>query len=89
MASMLLSEKVLKILSFCQKLKILYISDNTIGFKFLQHVVQYVSNNEWRDFSLSVSAFASVVQKTFNCKFSEKTEFPTEHFMLLLLTLTS
>ena len=33
---------------------------------------KYVSSNVWRDFTLPVSAFATVVWKTFNGKFTAK-----------------
>ena len=39
-----------------QKFKMLNILYHTIVFKFHQHVVQYLSNDVWRDFSLPMSA---------------------------------
>ena len=45
---------------FVKKLKILFSLDHLILLKFHQHVVQYLSNNVWRDFRLLMSASAMV-----------------------------
>ena len=42
---------------------------------------KYVSNNAWKDFRLTVSAFATVARKKFIGKFTAKIDFPIEHFM--------
>ena len=83
-----LSKMVLKNRTFVKKVKNLYISEHMILFKFCQHVVQILSNNVWRDFSLAVSAFAKVALKSSNCKFTAKIRFPIGHFMLPLPMLT-
>ena len=77
MASTLLSKIVFKNSIFCQKLKILYISDNAVLFKFASMWSRYVTNNVWRDFTLSVSVIATVARKSCNGKFSAKIDLPT------------
>ena len=67
-----LSKMVLKNSSFCQK----------------HHNFLYFGPYVWREFSLPVSAFATVALKSSNCKFTAKIHFPIGHFMLPLLTLT-
>ena len=44
--------------------------------------------NVWRNFRLTVSAFATAARKSFIGKYTVKTDFPKENFMLPLLTLT-
>ena len=49
---------------------------------------KYVSNNVWRDFRLSVLAFATVARKFFTGIFTSKIDFPIGYLWLSLLTLT-
>ena len=44
--------------------------------------------NVKRDFGLPVSKFSTVARKSSNGKLTAKIDFPTDHFMLPLLTLT-
>ena len=46
--------------------------------------LKYVSNNVWRDFSLSVLAFASVALKSSNCKFTAKNSFSDRAFYVTI-----
>ena len=71
-----------------KELKILYILDHTIWFKFRCNVQIRIKYCLLRDFRLSVSAFATVARKSVNGNFTAKIAFPIGHFMLPLLTLT-
>ena len=50
-------------------------------------MVQTFLRNVWRDFRLPMSALATVTRKSFNDKFTAKTDIAIGHFMLPLLML--
>ena len=55
-----------------------FILNNTIWFKFRQHVVQTCIKNVWRNFRLAVSAFATVAAKNRNCNLAVKIDFRSD-----------
>ena len=75
MASTLYQSWFLKGWVFVQNLKILYILDHTVWFKFRQYVVQVRNKYFTRDFRIPMSTFATVAGISFNGKFTEKNGF--------------
>ena len=45
---------------------------------------KHILRNVWRDFRLSMSALAMVAGKSFNGKFTAKTDFPSGYFYVAI-----
>ena len=60
------------------------VCDHTILFKFTSIWYKHFLKNVWRDFRLLISALATEAQKSFNGKFTAKTDFLIGHFYVTI-----